>query len=201
MDRQRDKTSPARDAAEADGKGRSRRRLPAWTKALLAASAVLIVAGAACRGYYGLRAPAKRPAATQRQRPLGIAPKGLLPVEPPDAAAPASQPGQADGDEPGDWSWGVSRLGVGFFAGFCIAYALRAFLRICLIVIGVVVLVLVGLQYAGVIQVNLAAAEGFYQSAGRWLAAQTATLRDFIGGYIPSTGTLGLGLFAGFKRR
>ena len=43
--------------------------------------------------------------------------------------------------------------------------------------------------------------EGFHSGLGPWLAAQTAGLREFLTGYLPSTATGAVGLLAGFTRR
>ena len=93
------------------------------------------------------------------------------------------------------------RLGFSFFAGFCIAYALRAFLKLTLLAIGLVLLLLLGLQYAGVIEVDFSAMGEHYDTAVGWLRTQVTSFHQFVTGYLPSSATAGLGLFAGFRRR
>ena len=58
-------------------------------------------------------------------------------------------------DHPLDqWSPAIFRMGFSFCVGFAIAFALRTFVRLSLIAIGVFFLALFGLQYAGFIEVN-----------------------------------------------
>ena len=91
-------------------------------------------------------------------------------------------------------------MGFSFFVGFSIAYALKTFVKISIIAIGMMLLALFGLQYAGVITVDWSAMEGHYDSIVAWLGTQTDTFRTFVTGYLPSSAMAGLGLVAGFKK-
>jgi uncharacterized membrane protein (Fun14 family) len=167
---------------------------------MLTVSGVLVLVGLAFRGYGYLRAPAKQPVTEKRSPGSRLTGTGFLPSGP-----SSPEPTGEASPRPTDWSlenWSpaVSRLGLGFFAGFCVAYALRAFFKICIVAIGLIVLAVVGLQYAGVVVVDWTAAQTHYGAVTQWLAGQTATFRQFITGYLPSSGTAALGLFAGFRR-
>jgi len=106
----------------------------------------------------------------------------------------------AGGPAERSWSPVVFRLGFSFFAGFCIAYALRAFLEMALLVIGLVMLGLFGLEYAGIVTVEWSLVEGHYASVRDWLAGQTESFTAFVKGSLPSAASAGAGLVAGFRR-
>ncbi|HUS93015.1 MAG TPA: FUN14 domain-containing protein [Phycisphaerae bacterium] len=176
------------------------RRLAAWKKLLLALSCVLMVAGLGLQGFGYLRGPAKtqpKPAGGGRA-PLGV--KGFAPTGTP-GGAPSETLDTATAEESiEDWYPAIFRLGFSFFVGFCIAYALRVFLKVSLLAIGVILLALFGLQYAGVVQVNWSAMETHYQSVASWLTGQFASFRDFVTGYLPSASSGVMGMLVGFKK-
>jgi len=192
---------PSADGRPA-GQRPSRRRMGAWTKALLAASVVLMAVGAALQGYGWLRGSSPTPARTQAaKRRLALPVKGLLPTASPDDESPEQAGADPAEKAIEDWYPAVFRLGFGFFAGFCVAYALRTFLKISLVAVGLVLLALFGLQYAGLIQVDWSATQGHYDRAAEWLGSQASTLRAFVTGYLPSSASGALGLVVGFRKR
>lgn len=105
----------------------------------------------------------------------------------------------AAADDP--WSPAVFRMGFSFFVGFAIAFALRAFVKLSLISLGMFFLALFGLQYAGFIEVNWAAIGDRYESVRDWLAVELDSFRAFATGYLPSAGMALAGLATGFRRR
>lgn len=131
-----------------------------------------------------------------------IAPQGLAPMGPREEA-PVT-PAMAEESPPeglAAWSPAVFRLGFGFFAGFCMAYALRAFMKITLTAIGLGLLGLFGLQYAGLVDVNWGAMEGAYDATAAWLSAQTESFATFVSGYLPTAASGTAGFIAGFTTR
>jgi uncharacterized membrane protein (Fun14 family) len=98
------------------------------------------------------------------------------------------------------WGPTIFRLGFSFFVAFAIGFAVRSFLKISILAIGVILLGLFGLQSADVIDVDWAQLEGFYDRAMPWLKDQTATFTAFIQGYLPSAASVGAGLFYGLRR-
>lgn len=94
----------------------------------------------------------------------------------------------------------VFRLGFSFVVGFAVAYALRTFVKISVVAIGVFVLGLFGLQYLGVVEVHWDALSGHYESARDYLAAQTSSFKDFMTGHLPSAGSAVAGMAIGFKK-
>jgi uncharacterized membrane protein (Fun14 family) len=193
---------PSRPSGERKGVG----KLPAWKKALLAGSCLVMVLGAALQGYSYVRGPGEaaqpKPPAVKPSAPKGLAPiKPFGPVSPqPSASDPATAPTTATAEGLDLWSPAVFRLGFSFFVGFCVGYALRVFFKISLIAIGLILLALFGLQYGGVVSVNWSALQQHYGSVGRWLAAQASSFRQFVTGYLPSAGLGSFGLVTGFRK-
>jgi uncharacterized membrane protein (Fun14 family) len=191
--------------------------MPKWKKLLLLLAVVLTLAGLALRGYAHLR-PGE-PTAQQADGAPALAPVGqangagqarsFLPGAPTAEPAGAGQAPAAGGAEPGPvpaaaplevWSPVMVRLGFGFIAGFCIAYLLRAFVRVAALALGLAVLLVLGLQYAGLVQVDWAAIDGHYQASAQWLTGQFAGFRQFVTGQLPSAATGAAGLAIGLKR-
>ena len=99
------------------------------------------------------------------------------------------------------WSPALFRLGFSFFIGFAVAYALRSFVKLSLISAGFFVMALLGMQYAGFVEINWTLIGQQYESAGAWLSGQFDSFRTFVTGELPSAaGALG-GLGLGFKPR
>ncbi len=190
-----------------------RRPLARWQKLLLAASAAIAVLGLALMlaGWMtgGDSSPAAQPAApesTTTHDPALPPPAGFLPGDPQFPAAdptpdrPAAAQTSTDSHALETWSPAIFRAGFGFFTGFSIAYAMRAFVKISLTVIGLMLLALFGLQYANIIDVNWTAMEQHYDTTAAWLSSQTASFMRFVTGYIPSTAAALAGLTIGFRR-
>ncbi|MHC5005597.1 MAG: FUN14 domain-containing protein, partial [Planctomycetota bacterium] len=125
----------------------------------------------------------------------GFAPGGA----PPGGTAAATEdtgPGGLDA-----WSPTIFKLGFSFFIGFCIGFAVRTFLKISVVAIGIIALAAFGLQYAGIIDVNWDAVSGHYDSVLDWLKDQTSSFTGFVQGHLPSAGLAAFGLVAGFRKR
>lgn len=176
--------------------------MPLWKKAVVAVSVAVSVVGLSLWGYAAVTAPDAPP---ERSGAVGMESLGAAGFMPGDPAAGGESGSEGEGREGGErpidvWSPAVFRLGFSFFVGFCIAYALRTFVKASLVVIGVMLLALFGLQYAGVIDVDWSAMEGHYQRLTAKLSAQTASFQRFITGYLPSSASAALGLVVGFRR-
>jgi len=99
-----------------------------------------------------------------------------------------------------EWSPTIFRLGFGFVVGFAIAYALRAFLRLAILILGVILIGLFSLQYFGVVSVDWNAMSGGYDTVMDWLHVQFASMKSFVQGALPSTASAAAGFFFGFRR-
>ncbi len=172
-----------------------------WKKILIAAAILVMLLGAggyAYAIYRGDPLTGAEPATTPGTTGEGLAlQQGFLPGQ--STSADGSPIERAESALEA-YSPALFKLGFSFFAGFCMGFAARTFFRISLAIIGVGLLVLFGLQYAGLIDVNWSAWESHYQTITAWLTEQTASFRDFISGYLPSTASAGFGLIAGFKK-
>jgi uncharacterized membrane protein (Fun14 family) len=94
----------------------------------------------------------------------------------------------------------IFKLGFSFIIGFAIAYALRTFVKISLVVIGLIALAMFGLQYAGVLQVDWTAIGQHAESAKSFLIAQTSSFQHFITGELPAAGSAAAGMVIGFRK-
>ncbi len=99
----------------------------------------------------------------------------------------------------GDWSTLFMKLGFSFVAGFSIAYALSSFLKLGLFMMGSVFLLLFGLQYVGIIDVNWQQMGNHYDAFIAWLQPHIGSFRGFITSNLPSSVLAGAGLVAGFR--
>jgi uncharacterized membrane protein (Fun14 family) len=177
------------------------RKVAGWARALLAASVVFMIVGLTMMAYVSIRSSS---AASDTLAADGGAAPGLARGF---IAEGESDPdgGDSAAEEPPDaldrWSPTIFRLGFSFFVGFTVAYAVRSFMKIALIVIGVLFLALFGLQYAGVIDVDWATMGEHFDALRDRIAAEASSFGDFITGALPSAGAAVLGLVAGFRRK
>jgi uncharacterized membrane protein (Fun14 family) len=184
-------------------KPKPKKPLAKWQVVVAVVSIIVAATGAGLMVYQAVNAD-ETPAATEptpSTLPGTNAPSGFAPAEnEPDA--PATSDAQSETDRLIDSASGaVFRLGFGFFAGFAIGYAVRAFVKVSMIVIGVGLLALFGLQYAGLITVDWARVSGGFESFGSWATAQTKDFANFITGYLPSASAGLAGAFVGFRRK
>ncbi len=99
----------------------------------------------------------------------------------------------------GDWSTLLMKLGFSFVVGFAIAYALSSFLKLGLLLMGSAFLLLFGLQYTGLIEVNWQNMEQHYDTFIAWLQPRIGSFREFISSNLPSSVLAAAGLLAGFR--
>ena len=182
-------------------------------------AAVLLVSGLLLQGYGAMRGAA--PAGTERSRliaengrrgggALTLQPAGALvddrgarrqPAESPPASTQRSSESPGSDDLVEKWSPAMIRGGFGFFVGFAIGLALRIFLRLSIVFIGLNLLLLFGLSYMGWLEVHWETiGSQFYQ----WklsLEEQFTEFKTFISGSLPTVGLSGAGLFTGFRKR
>ena len=91
------------------------------------------------------------------------------------------------------------RLGFSFMVGLAIGYALKVAFKIALVLGGLLLVLLFGLQYGGVIEVNWAGMEASYDSFTDWLAAYGGALKDFIADNLSSAASFTAGLLLGLR--
>lgn len=193
-----------------DAPQESLRSLPRWKVASLALAVVSILVGFGMQvtaGDGGETATTSAPgsasgSASSPELSGSLVPQGTPPITP--GGQEGEPQGEASADEaPGgasDWSPFFVKGGFSFFVGFCIGYALRTFFKVSAVALGLVFLLLFGLEYVGFIQVDWASAGELYDQVVARLSGELESLKGFVTGSLPSVGLAGLGLFAGFKR-
>ena len=101
----------------------------------------------------------------------------------------------------GNWIALFTYMGFSFFAGYVIGFATRTFLKFFFFLSGTVLLLLFGLQYAGLIDVKWEAFENVYNGLIAWISPHLGGLKNFITANLSSAAMAGLGLFWGFRRK
>lgn len=180
------------DQAPKKGKGGEKKRagLAMWQRVLVLAAILLMVGGVAMGVFLG---GADTTPTTNTTDPSGLV-RGLAPGS-------GGQPGAAAPGEAGiSWSPVVFRWGFSAFAGFAIGYALRSFLKLSLFAIGFFILMLLGLEYAQIIEVKWDTMADRYDEASSFIGAQTKSFVGFVTGKLPAAGLATAGLVAGLKR-
>ena len=177
-----------------------------WQRALLVVSVVVMLAG----GAWSLvesdspQQTAGAPDGSGATQSSTVAPDGFLPTQPSPTPGDASDATSSatEGDATFTrWSPTVFKLGFSFFVGFAVGYALRIFFRMTLLVIGIAMIAMFALQYAGLLTIDWAAMQGHYESVTGWLGGQFESMRSFMTGQLPSAALGATGLFVGFRRR
>jgi uncharacterized membrane protein (Fun14 family) len=114
-------------------------------------------------------------------------------------------PGTAEAADSGEANETIPRAlvrgGIGFLLGFFVGFALRAVFKVSLVVAGAVVLLFLGLNYAGLIEIKWELVNQQLSQLRDAVQTQAAGVRDFLAGAIPSMGLLGLGMVAGFRKK
>ena len=207
----------------------ARSRPALWQMALVVASLALMVVGAAIGYLGGSDAPDNAPLASVSQRggessesgetsrradglasgflpggtsfPGAPGSPGSAPVDPDDPDAAASAEIEASPPTGSDLlSPALFKLGFGFFIGFSMAYAVRTFMKVSLVAAGFFAMLLFGLQYAGIIEVNWSVMADRYDSVAGWIGAQTQSFGAFVSGALPGTGAALAGGVIGLRR-
>jgi len=95
----------------------------------------------------------------------------------------------------------MTRVGVGFIGAFIVGWLFRAFIKLMTMMTIVVVLLLGGLNYFRVIDIDFKKAEEQYATASAWVTDQAGKARDAIMAHIPASMSSTLGMFLGFRRK
>jgi len=122
-----------------------------------------------------------------------------LPGEEPGPDEPGAEPEESE-PAPTGWSPALFKLGFSFFMGFAIAFAVRSFVRISLVAIGMMALLLFGLEYIGLVRVEWQVMGDRWDDVVAWLEPQVTSFHGFIAGQLPSAGAAIAGLATGWRR-
>jgi uncharacterized membrane protein (Fun14 family) len=91
------------------------------------------------------------------------------------------------------------KLGFSFMVGLAVGYALKIAFKIALVVMGLILLAIFGLQYAGMVDVNWSGIEVHYNTWAEWASAHSSPFLDFIGQNLSSAASFLAGLAVGLK--
>jgi uncharacterized membrane protein (Fun14 family) len=99
--------------------------------------------------------------------------------------------------------WGSSafRLGLSFFAGFIVAYVMRAVLGLTARAAFLALLVILACQYLGVTLVSNQALGQYYSRASSWLGLHLGGVRQTLQTHLPSSASVMIGWLVGFGRK
>lgn len=91
------------------------------------------------------------------------------------------------------------KLGFSFVVGLAIGYALKFAFKIVLAMIGLFMIGLFALQYAGIAHIDWSGMEVRYDTWAAWLSVNGPAFLDFIGSNLSSTASFVTGLAMGLK--
>ncbi len=100
-----------------------------------------------------------------------------------------------------DWSALLTKVGFSFLVGFVIGYILRLFIKLVLLMSGIVLLTMFGLQYAGYINIDWYSLQIPYDAFIAWLQPHIGNFQEFISSNLPSSSMALVGMLIGFYKR
>ncbi len=174
----------------------SRFAIPTWKKVLLGCAVLSVLFGLSLRVFGG-----SGEGETEVSRSGGAGPNApqatsILPR----TESPSGTETETEAEVGvGEWSPFFVKGGLSLFVGFCVGFALRAFFKISAIAVGVLFLVLIGLERVDFVEIHWDVLSQFYDGAVARLSDEFESFRGFVTGSLPSAGLGGVGLFAGFK--
>lgn len=115
--------------------------------------------------------------------------------------AGGTQLGAAPEEEPSLWAPLAMKGGLSFAIAFAVGFALRTFMKLTMVVFGVVALAIFGLQKAGIVgEVDWTVAQGHWDTLTANVGKQFESMKTFVTGSLPSAGAGTVGLVSGFRR-
>src|SRR5690606_36754149 len=163
-----------------------RKKAPRWSKVAIAVAALLIVLGLVLELFAGGN-DEMRISSTGGGANLVDAQGNPLPGQEPAAAEP-------------DWAPGFLKMGFSFFVCFAIGYAARKFLKVGLVVLGVVFAIYFLGAYLSILELKLDVMEAHWDDFWARARTQFERFKAFVTGSRPAAGLGALGLVAGFKQ-
>ncbi|MEZ6016432.1 MAG: hypothetical protein R3F49_15040 [Planctomycetota bacterium] len=168
--------------------------LPVWKKAFFVLALVLGLVGVAMTrgGTTADVAPASS-GGTGLVAPSSFGGTGIQ------LGGPSAAPTEEEPVSP--WGPLFMKGGLSFAVAFAAGYALRTFLKLTLVVLGVVVLAIFGLQKAGIVgAIDWSVAQGYWDSLTANVGQQFESFKTFVTGSLPSAGAGTAGLVSGFRK-
>jgi uncharacterized membrane protein (Fun14 family) len=173
------------------------RRPAFWTSKLflLAALSLLIGTGLWIRDTVSSGAPG-----TQPNPPASTSPSPLSGSLAADGPAPTTSPTTSGDSQVGADAPLTFRLGAGFMGGFFVAWALKKFIRLALLVGGAIAVTIAVLKGTGVIELNWSGVEQTVKDGFAHAESQAVAMKDTILRYVPGGFSTAVGLFVGARR-
>jgi len=190
--------SERKQRASDDPKVQKRRRRD---KRVLALAAAFILVGASLH----FTAPAAEPAVGDSTQSTltsqGVAPNSLVGTGLRSGSGGAGE-SEVPAAESGihGWSPFFMKGGFSFIIGFAVGYAVRTFLKMSLLIAGVVSLAVFGLSYAGLVDVDWSTISGLFDDAMARVREEAGHFKTFVTGSLPSASFAAVGLLFGFRR-
>jgi uncharacterized membrane protein (Fun14 family) len=91
------------------------------------------------------------------------------------------------------------KLGFSFMVGLALGFALKMAFKLVLLVVGLILLGVFALQYAGILDVNWSGLEIHYNGWVDWLTVNAGAFFDFIGGNLTSAASFMAGVVMGLR--
>lgn len=167
--------------------------MPRWKKLAIAGGVAMFVIAGVCLAAEG---GSPGPELSKGTGGVGELSTSLVGNKPGQPGATASPTGTGDIA----WSEAFFRYGFSFFIGFGVGYAVRAFLKLTMLFVGLVALAIFLLQYGGFVTVQWDALDKSFETLMSSAKQQLSAFRSFITGSLPNAGLGALGLYAGFRK-
>lgn len=193
------KAGSARKAAASDDPKVARRRRR--DKRLIAVAVAFILVGASLHFTTPAAEPAGGGSTQSTLTSRGVAPDSLVGTGLRSGSGSVGE-GDVPSAESGIHSWSpfFMKGGFSFIIGFAVGYAVRTFLKMSLLITGVVALAVFGLSYAGLVDVDWSTISGLFDDAMARVRAEAGHFKTFVTGSLPSASLAAVGLLLGFRR-
>lgn len=163
------------------------KRKPLWKSKLVLAAGVLTITGLAMWVYALATAPpAPAPGGVDSSLVSGFAEGAGT------SRAASTSDRLIDSASPA-----VLRFGGSFLGGCVLAYVFKKFIKVSLIITGLVAAAVYGLHRTGVVDFDADAVKGAVDRSFAWAKGEAAGFKDFIVGYLPSSVSACAGLVYG----
>lgn len=178
---------------------------------LLVTAVALIAIGLFGSAGSSITPQSPNPSSPQSTASRSLAPNGgnsliqplveVFPSSPSNSTSQASSAAIEERTMLEQWSPSMVRGGFSMFIGFAIGYAIRAFLRLAVIIVGAYFLVLTLMAWAGWVEIHWTVIDGQFDHMVSNLGTQFASFKAFLMGSIPSAGLGAAGLASGLRQK
>ena len=97
------------------------------------------------------------------------------------------------------WTFIAFNAGAGFVLGFAVGYALKKLVKLALVLLGLLTIVLLALEYYGIIQVNYDKFVALVEQAMNMTRSAASSIASHAVASLPFAGSFLLGFALGFK--